>query len=105
MRGIDLSGYPPAIAGLLSVPRLPELGPGRPDLAFRDRLAGLGDSSFAPRKVASRPMAGACRAGLWLLFDFLDESHRVSQELHTPEGSFWHAIMHRREPDPDNSKY
>src|SRR4029079_2010324 len=23
----------------------------------------------------------------------------------SPEGSFWHAIMHRREPDPSNSKY
>jgi len=25
--------------------------------------------------------------------------------LNTPEGSFWHAIMHRREPDASNSKY
>jgi hypothetical protein len=25
--------------------------------------------------------------------------------LHTADGSFWHAIMHRREPDAWNSKY
>ena len=50
-------------------------------------------------------MAGACLAGLWLRFNCLDESHGVSQELHTPEGSFWHAILHRREPDPGNSKF
>jgi hypothetical protein len=50
-------------------------------------------------------MARACLAGLWLRFNGLDESHRISQELDTPEGSFWHAILHRREPDPENSKY
>jgi hypothetical protein len=50
-------------------------------------------------------MADACRAGLWLHFDFLDESHRISQDLETLEGSYWHALMHRREPDFVNSKY
>ncbi|MGH7214092.1 MAG: hypothetical protein ACREIT_04955 [Tepidisphaeraceae bacterium] len=44
-------------------------------------------------------------AGLWLWHDWLDESHKLSQELETPEGSFWHAIMHRREGDFSNSKY
>jgi hypothetical protein len=42
---------------------------------------------------------------LWLYFDFLEESHRISQSLPSAEGSFWHAIMHRREPDAWNSKY
>ena len=50
-------------------------------------------------------MMAACRAGLWLAFDFLDESHTISQGLETPEGSYWHAILHRREPDAWNSKY
>lgn len=44
-------------------------------------------------------------AGLWLYHGDLDASHRVSQELGTPEGSFWHGIMHRREPDPGNAGY
>lgn len=44
-------------------------------------------------------------AGLWLWCDFLDESHTLSQNIHTPTGSFWHAIMHRREGDFSNSKY
>jgi hypothetical protein len=35
----------------------------------------------------------------------LDESHNISQRIDTPEGSFWHAIMHRREGDFSNSKY
>lgn len=44
-------------------------------------------------------------AGLWLYVDELDRSHRISQQLQTPTGSFWHAIMHRREGDFSNSKY
>ncbi len=44
-------------------------------------------------------------AGLWLYFDCFDESHRVSQEDSSVEGSFWHGIAHRREPDYGNAGY
>lgn len=47
----------------------------------------------------------AIKAGLWLYADELDRSHAYSQDLHTPTGSFWHAIMHRREGDFPNAKY
>lgn len=46
-----------------------------------------------------------CESGLWLLAGDLDRSHIISQDDHSPEGSFWHAIMHRREGDFSNSKY
>jgi hypothetical protein len=49
--------------------------------------------------------ARAMLAGIWLYHDWLDESHAISQELHSPTGSFWHAIMHRREGDFSNAKY
>ena len=49
--------------------------------------------------------AASCAAGLWLWQDFLDESHTISQNIDTAEGSFWHGIMHRREGDFSNSKY
>jgi hypothetical protein len=53
-----------------------------------------------------RPItADACRAGLWLYHNFLDEAHTISQELHSPTGSYWHALMHRREPDFSNAVY
>ena len=52
-----------------------------------------------------RDMERAALAGLWLWHDFLDESHTISQSLESPEGSYWHAIMHRREGDFWNSKY
>lgn len=42
---------------------------------------------------------------MWLYVDELDRSHRISQTLETPTGSYWHAIMHRREGDFWNSKY
>jgi hypothetical protein len=55
--------------------------------------------------VADQEMMQACLAGLWLRHNFLHESHEISQEIHTNTGSYWHAIMHRREPDFGNSKY
>ncbi|MCZ2149195.1 MAG: hypothetical protein LC126_15650 [Bryobacterales bacterium] len=48
---------------------------------------------------------GAALSGLWLYFSCLDESHSMSQAIHTADGSFWHGIMHRQEPDPGNSGY
>ena len=50
-------------------------------------------------------MAACCVAGVWLLHDYLDESHRISQGIDTPSGSFWHGILHRREGDYSNAKY
>jgi len=37
--------------------------------------------------------------------DLLDASHSLSQEIATPEGSYWHGILHRREPDWSNAAY
>jgi hypothetical protein len=51
----------------------------------------------------------ALHAGLWLIHDFLDESHQLSQSIEgcgaDRNGDYWHGIMHRREPDWSNSKY
>ncbi len=47
----------------------------------------------------------ALAAGLWLYVDDLNRSHRVSQKIETPTGSYWHGIMHRREGDFSNSHY
>ncbi|MBX5494142.1 MAG: hypothetical protein IRZ15_02295 [Bryobacteraceae bacterium] len=49
--------------------------------------------------------AKAAFSGLWLYFSCLEESHRVSQDTPSANGSFWHGIMHRQEPDPGNSAY
>jgi hypothetical protein len=47
----------------------------------------------------------AALSGLWLYFGCFDESHTISQEISTAEGSYWHGIAHRQEPDPGNAAY
>lgn len=98
--------YPPAIAALLDPERLQPLGPGTPNLDAKPRLESLTvESAFAPAPVKRSDAAQACLAGLWLYHDFLEESHKRSQDLASAEGSYWHGIMHRREPDYSNAKY
>jgi hypothetical protein len=96
--------YSTAIRDLLAEPRLPELGPGQPNLLARAALTTLTPEN-AFNRASDPKMAMACISGLWLLHDFLDESHAISQDLDTPTGSYWHGIMHRREPDAPNAKY
>ncbi|MDP6042560.1 MAG: hypothetical protein QGG64_28670, partial [Candidatus Latescibacteria bacterium] len=49
--------------------------------------------------------AEGCISAVWLYHNFLDTSHTISQGILTETGSYWHGIMHRREPDFSNSKY
>lgn len=67
--------------------------------AARARLSS-GEELFE----GSRAPAAAL-SGLWLYFSCLEESHSMSQAIGTAEGSFWHGIMHRQEPDAGNSGY
>lgn len=101
----DVSQYPPAVGELLVNGQLPPLDAGTPNEALRPRLAALSPNDVVGGKPADPQMAAACLAGLWLRHNFLDESHRLSQDVHTPTGSYWHGIMHRREGDYDNAKY
>jgi hypothetical protein len=106
MNTFDPAAYGPAIEELLRPERLPALAVDPPYQAMHAQLEALEyDEAFAPFAIRDRAMAAACQAGLWLFFDFLDEAHKISQDLHTPEGSYWHAIVHRREPDFDNARY
>jgi hypothetical protein len=44
-------------------------------------------------------------SGLLLLLGCWDEAHQVAQDIASPEGSYWHAFVHRMEPDAWNSDY
>jgi hypothetical protein len=102
----DPSAYGPAFAPLLNVDRRRPLDAGTPSNASRGGLKSLAvEEAFAHTKVVDDDMAACCISGVWLLHDFLDESHTISQSIETPSGSYWHAIMHRREGDFGNSKY
>jgi hypothetical protein len=101
----DSKKYGSDVATLIT-DRLPELGAGSPNNSARPQLASLTiEQIFAGKKIVNRDVAQCCVSALWLFHDFLDESHTISQEIHTIDGSYWHGIMHRREPDYGNAKY
>jgi hypothetical protein len=90
-----LDGYP-----------LANLDAGKPREAVQSTLTALSiDSLFAPREVVDRSMAACCISGLWLWHNYLDESHKICQEIETSAGSAWHGLMHRREGDFGNANY
>jgi hypothetical protein len=78
---------------------------GEGNATARDLLEGVQASDLITGPIARRDEANGLLAGLWLYFDWLDQSHTISQKIESPTGSFWHAIMHRREGDFANSKY
>ncbi|MCA9261032.1 MAG: hypothetical protein KDA61_17575 [Planctomycetales bacterium] len=82
------------------------LGEGSPDPAASKSLRGRRWEDFFPgERIVDPDAAQACLAGLWLIYDELDASHSISQQIHSSDGSFWHGVMHRREGDFSNAKY
>lgn len=104
MREIKTDRYGPAAQELIDRAR----SEGRPKTLFfdapaedaRGRLTALSDQTISKDKKVRMPHDAEClKSALWLLFDFMNESHGVSQKVATPSGSYWHAILHRREVD------
>ena len=87
----------PEVNKLLDTPEPPELGPGPRkqvlgEKAINDQLKTLGASELL-------------QAAILVWHDHLDAEHKIVQNIETPDGSYIHAIIHRREPDYSNSKY
>lgn len=100
------SKYGPVFAELLQCDRNRPLDEGAANEDAREALTALTvPLAFADTRVVDQDMARCCISGIWLLYDFLDESHTISQDITTTTGSYWHGIMHRREGDFSNSKY
>jgi hypothetical protein len=95
-------------AGESSLPALVPPVPSRDRNWLQSRLLDVGT---LPRSTSTSRTSEliAVRAGLLQIHDWLDESHRLAQENEGSgrhrNGDFWHAIMHRREPDYNNSAY
>jgi hypothetical protein len=90
---------------LIQTPDLPDLGP--TPRASRLPLGELIDNvgGFIQESKLSPALQPVVRSAALLWHDYLDESHAISQNIHNADGSFLHAIMHRREPDYGNAKY
>jgi hypothetical protein len=90
------------------------------------RLLSLDGDGLRPLPLTSRPCSSpqaqaelkrltnlftdsadpdAANAGLWLYFSCFDEAHDLVSNSTTPECEFWHAILHRQEPDSGNAAY
>lgn len=90
---------------LIATPTLPALGPeARPGVRPASELLAALDEFFAQTGVPA-DQHDLLRSAALLWHDHLDESHTISQGIHTRTGSFLHGIMHRREPDYGNAKY
>jgi hypothetical protein len=97
--------YPPVVRRLIEETDQYEIGPGQPRHSVRSVLEKLTPQHVIGQSPYSESAARACLAGLWLLYNYLDQSHTLSQTIADSNGSFWHGIMHRREPDYANAKY
>jgi hypothetical protein len=90
---------------LLQTDELPSLGPQkRLSRKSSVELEKAFNVFFRSTKIAPQQQQ-LVRALVLLWNDHLDESHRIAQDIETPDGAFLHGIMHRREPDYGNAKY
>lgn len=91
----DPAEWPPLFRGL---PRHFLAGPALKEAAWADAFP----DSTRPRRLA---MAAA----LLQVHDFWDESHEAAQQAgdlgERDFSAYWHAIAHRREPNPPNAAY
>jgi hypothetical protein len=104
--GFDPAQYGESVAEILALDghgaRLMPLALGR--CSSEAALARL-QATTALRLFPEARGPEAAMAGLYLYFSCLEESHEIAQGIHTPDGSYWHGIMHRQEPDPGNAGY
>lgn len=109
----DRPGYAEAMSehlrnqlrALMHTPEPPGLGPGpRAHVQSADSLRTALQTLRRQENLPERQHR-LLLALVLLWHDHLEAAHRVVQEIPDADGSFLHAIMHRREPDYWNSKY
>lgn len=103
------SALNPFLLSQLVATPLPSLGEGP---RASDLVATLNGLANQPSQTVIDTVGGISPrrvnewlSGLWLIAGDLDRSHTLSQSIANREGSFLHAIMHRREGDFGNAKY
>ena len=95
----------PGIKQLLATPELPSLrSKPRANVQSEAALNSKLDSIFHETDFPLQQQQ-LLRSLILLWHDHLNAAHTLAQEIENPDGSFVHAIMHRREPDYFNAKY
>jgi hypothetical protein len=93
------------IQQLLATAEPAELGPGPRAGVLSESTVNTKLDSFLRESGLLSVRQQLVRSLVLLWHDHLDASHSISQGIENADGSFVHAIMHRREPDAWNSKY
>src|SRR5437764_13932865 len=100
-----MAGIWELVQSLIQTPEVPELGlTRRAQTESAATLRPRFENVFKGLRLGSMEQ-DLIRSAVLLWHDDLDESHTISQSIENAEGSYLHAIMHRREPDYGNSKY
>jgi hypothetical protein len=88
---------------------LRRLVPDAPGLPVVGELLGLLRHDQLVPGLRSQSEVMSVRAGLYLIHDYVDDAHQLAQAADdvgsNTTASYWHAIVHRREPDYDNARY
>ena len=94
----DPTAYGPDVAALLAL----DSG----GLRLMPLVAGKCSCGEAARRIPQLKTANAgVIAGLWIYFSAFEQAHAAAQDSRTREGSYWHGILHRQEPDDGNARY
>ena len=94
---------PSFIKDLFYTNSLPSLGSERRDDSLDlAKCEGLIENAI---EFSGTELQALIRSALLLWHDHLEASHEISQCLNSKDGSFLHALMHRRESDFPNAKY
>jgi hypothetical protein len=102
----DSKAYGDKVATILALHEsgyrlIPLISSGCSSQAARERLRKHSASDlFSDARAAHEALSG-----LWLYFSAFTECHEIVQDLNSQEASFWHAILHRQEPDSANASY
>lgn len=99
---MDLSAYSETVAAVLRETRtMPLVQSSAVSQSAVDLLRHADASSL----FSNAPHAQAALAGIWLRAGDWNRAHDIAQDVPSSEGSYWHAIIHRMEPDAWNSGY
>lgn len=61
-----------------------------PDSSVAEQLdSALLERLFGNKIITNKTSARLCAAGLWLLYNHLEECHNIAQSIETPDGSYW----------------